>query len=153
MKQKIKLVIGRKDKVDFPELGIFNIDAKIDTGAYTSSLYCRNINVEEKAGVKKISFNVLDPTHPEYSKKKFKLPIFTKRKIKNSFGQTEERYIIMTKILLFDKLFDLELSLSDRGSMKNPILLGRKLLSNVFLVDVAKFDLSFKEKQKKGGEK
>lgn len=39
------IVIGRRDKVDFPELGLKNIDVKVDTGAFTSSIHCHDIRL------------------------------------------------------------------------------------------------------------
>ncbi|HWP93833.1 MAG TPA: RimK/LysX family protein [Thermodesulfobacteriota bacterium] len=149
-KNSNKIVIGRRDKIDLPELSLYDVDAKIDTGAYTSSIHCRNIKVIEKDGVKKIRFNLFDPTHPSKGNKRITLPVHAKRRIKNSSGQAEERYIIKTQILLFGQVFDIELSLTDRSRMEYPLLLGRKLLSNRFIVDVAEANLSYKEKLRRG---
>lgn len=140
------IIIGRKDKVDFPELGLYDIDAKIDTGAYTSSIHCHDIRVMDEVGISKVRFRLLDPSRPTYNNKEFTHSIYAKREIKNSFGQVEERYIIKTKILLFDELFDTELSLTDRSRMVYPVLLGRKLLFNHFVVDVMQTDLSYNQK-------
>jgi hypothetical protein len=146
------IVIGRKDRVDFPHLRLYDIDAKIDTGAYTSAINCCSIKIIEKNGEQRVRFNLLDPSHPSYNNKKFTLPIYKRRKIKNSFGQVEERYIIKTKILLFGELFDIELSLTDRSKMEYPVLLGRKVLHNHFLVNVARTNLSYKQKLRRAKE-
>ncbi len=143
------IIIGRKDKVDFPELGLFDIDAKIDTGAFTSAIHCHSIKLIDKDGKQKVRFNLLDPSRPSYNNKSFIMPVYCKRKIKNSFGQVEERYIIKTEILLFGELFDIELSLTDRSKMEYPVLLGRKVLSNRFIVNVAQADLSYKQKSRR----
>ena len=37
----MKKIIGRLEKVSFPAFQLHNIDAKIDTGAYTSSIHCK----------------------------------------------------------------------------------------------------------------
>lgn len=140
------IIIGRKDKVDFPELGLYDIDAKIDTGAYTSSIHCHNIQVIDKDGEDRVIFSLLDPSHPFYNDKEFNLPVYAKKEIKNSFGQVEERYIIKTQVLLFGELFDIELSLTDRSKMEYPVLLGRLLLQDRFIVDVSQIDLSHKHK-------
>ena len=145
-KNSDKIVIERRDKIDLPKLSLYGVDAKIDTGAYTASMHCRNIKVIEKDGVTKIRFNLLDPAHASRSNKRITLPVHAKRRIKNSSGQAEERYIIKTQILLFGQVFDIELSLTDRSGMEYPLLLGRKLLSNRFIVDVAEANLSYKEK-------
>jgi hypothetical protein len=140
------IVIGRKDKIDFPQLRLYDIDTKIDTGAYTSAIHCHGIKLIDKEGKQRVRFNLLDPSRPSYNNKKFTLLVYGRRKIKNSFGQVEERYIIKTKILLFGELFDIELSLTDRSKMEYPVLLGRKVLRDRFLVNVAQTNLSYKQK-------
>ena len=65
------IVIGRSDLVDLPKLDLYNIEAKIDTGAFTSAIHCHNIRkVKTKKG-RAIAFNLLDPSHPEYNEKEF----------------------------------------------------------------------------------
>jgi hypothetical protein len=145
-RKRYPIIIGRKDKVDFPLLDLYDIDAKVDTGAHTSCIHCCDIKIIDEARGRKISFDLLDPLHPYYNNKKLTLPIYAKRKIKNSFGQVEERYIIKTQVLLFGEVLDIELSLTDRSKMEYPVLLGRKLLFNRFLVDVRQIDLSYKQK-------
>jgi hypothetical protein len=153
MKKKSKVVqpqlIGRKDKADFPLLDLYNIDVKIDTGAYSSSIHCHNIEIIYNGTVaEKVHFNLLDPTHQDYNEKEFILPIFRIKKVKSSSGVAENRIFIKTKILLFNNIYNLELNLTDRSNMKYPVLLGRKLLKNRFMVDVTKEFLSFNEKIK-----
>ena len=68
---KNKLTIGRLDKVDFPEFNLEDLEVKIDSGAYTSSIHCVNI-IEANNGAKKhIKFTLLDQNHPQYSGKEF----------------------------------------------------------------------------------
>lgn len=140
------IIIGRKDKADFPELGLYDIDAKVDTGAYTSAIHCHDIMEVDEVGISKVRFRLLDPSRPSYNNMELIQSIYAKREIKNSFGQVEERYIIKTKVLLFDRLFDIELSLTDRSRMLYPVLLGRKLLFNHFIVDIRQTDLSYNQK-------
>ena len=144
-----KLIIGSKDKVDFPKLKLYNIDAKIDTGAYTSSIHCNNIKIQRKGEKKYVSFNLLDPSHPDYDHRKISLRLHKTKKIKNSFGQSEKRFIVVTEIILFDKKYEVELSLSDRSKMKYPILLGRKLLKKGFIVDISRSNISYRSKMRR----
>ena len=136
-------ILGRYDRVDLPELGLANIHAKIDTGAYSCSLH------SSKAGVVngKLEFILLDDEHPEFTGMKFSFKKFEQREIKNSFGEAELRFIIKTKIRIFKRLINAEFSLSNRGNLKFPVLLGRKILRQRFLIDVTKKDLSFKSKK------
>jgi hypothetical protein len=143
-----KQTIGRFDTVDLPQMDLFGLSAKVDTGAFTSAIHFHHAEVIQKDGKEVLHFTLLDPSHPEYNDKDFYFEAFTSREIKNSFGQSEERYIIETEIVLFDKTYITEFSLSDRGSLKFPILLGRKLLKRKFVVDVARTNLSFKQKTK-----
>lgn len=138
-------MLGRYDRVDLPELGLSNIHAKIDTGAYTCSLHCKMAQVVDG----KLEFILLDQEHPEFTGMKFVFTNFEKRDIKNSFGEVEKRFVIVTSITIFDEVITTEFSLSNRGSLKFPILIGRKILRNRFLIDVAKKNVSFKEKRKK----
>ena len=134
-------IIGRLEHVSFPEWDLYDLDAKIDTGAYTSSLHCHHI---EKADEHKIRFNLLDPSHEIYNEKLFELPIHKEKTVKSSNGITEQRFVVKTKMQLLNKLYTVELSLTDRSEMKYPVLLGRKLLNGRFLVDVSQKYLSDK---------
>lgn len=138
-------IIGRLESIDFPEWDLVDIDAKIDTGAYTSSLHCHHIEPFKKDGKEFVKFNLLDPSHETYNDKLFKLPIHRKKVVKSSNGSTEERFVVKTKVTLFDKVLTAELSLTDRSEMKYPVLVGRKLINGRFLVDVSKKYLSKKE--------
>ncbi len=143
---KKKITIGKKDKADFLELGLYDIDIKIDTGAYTSSIHCHKIKEIEEEGVRYIEFQLLDPNHKDYKYKKFKVKKFKEKKIKSSNGSEEKRYIIKTKILIFNKSYSIELSLSERSEMRFPVLIGRKLLNNKFIVDTSLTNLSYNMK-------
>ena len=134
--------LGRSDRVDLPGLGLENIHAKIDTGAYTSSLHCSRVAIHDN----QLEFVLLDEEHPEFTGMKFTFKKFTQREIKNSFGEVELRYIIKTTVRIFGEVFKAEFSLSDRDKLRFPILLGRKILRHRFIIDVTKKDLSFTSK-------
>ena len=138
-----KITIGRVDKVDFPELFLENIDVKIDSGAYTSSIHCSNINVVGK----KLNFTLLDPEHEFYNNKQFSTENFTSKAVKSSNGISETRYMIHTEIIIFGKTFPIYLTLSERKDMKFPILLGRKFLNKKFIIDTTQKNLSFNQKK------
>ncbi|BAX82555.1 ATP-dependent zinc protease family protein [Labilibaculum antarcticum] len=144
----MKIIIGKIDKADFPDLHLFNIDLKVDTGAYTSSIHCHQIEECQTGAEGYLKFRLLDPSHPDYNEKEFVVKNYKKKKIKNSFGKSENRFVIQTNIILFNKEFSIELSLSERSEMKYPILIGRKLLNKNFIVDTSKRNISFKLKQK-----
>ncbi|HEX8515288.1 MAG TPA: RimK/LysX family protein [Bacteroidia bacterium] len=130
---KEKQLIGRREVIAFPELGLYEITAKVDTGAYTTALHCHDI--KEADGV--LCFKLLDPSHPDYNRQEQKFNEYTQKEIKNSFGEVEKRYIIKTVIKIGTKRIKSVISLTDRGNMRYPVLLGRKLLKNRYVVDVA----------------
>jgi hypothetical protein len=138
-------ILGRYDRVDLPELGLSNIHAKVDTGAYTSSLHCHRAMVTN--GV--LEFILLDEEHPEFTGLKFSFREFEERDIKNSFGEVERRFVITATLKIFNEDIATEFSLSNRGSLKFPILIGRKIVRNRFLIDVTKKNLSYKEKRRR----
>jgi len=135
--------LGRSDRVDLPGLGLSDIHAKIDTGAYNCSLHCSRAEIVDG----KLEFVLLDEEHPEFTGMKFVFKKFDRREIRNSFGEAEMRYVIKTTIKIYDYLIRAEFSLSNRGNLTFPVLLGRKILRDRFLIDVTKKDLSFEHKQ------
>jgi hypothetical protein len=137
-----KKTIGRIDKADFSTLDLFDIDIKIDTGAYTSSMHCHKV-VEEDHLLKCLFF---DKEHPNYNKKIIVFKNYSTAKVKSSNGMVQNRYMVKTSIILFDKKYKINLTLSTRDEMKYRILIGRKFLSKKFIVDVSLKNLSYQQK-------
>ena len=139
--QENKLIIGRSEIIDLPELGMYNIEAKTDTGAETSVLHCEDFTVEEKDGQRFLTCHI----RPHLDKDEIltlKFPVHRERVVKSSFGQVETRYIFLTKVRMHNKLYNIKLSLRDRSSMSYPMLLGRNFISKKFLVDVSQKNLA-----------
>ncbi|WP_026754193.1 RimK/LysX family protein [Sediminibacter sp. Hel_I_10] len=141
-----KKVIGRIDKADFPTLDLSDIDIKIDTGAYTSSIHCHKFYEED--GMLKCLF--YDKEHPNYNGKKIVFKNFSTTRVKSSNGIVQQRYKVKTSIIIFNKKYSIHLTLSDRDDMKFPILIGRKFLLKKFVVDVSLKNLSHQKKIKSG---
>ena len=140
------VTIGRVERIDLPNWQMEGIEAKIDTGAYSSSVHCHHIKEINKDGSPYVQFNLLDPEHPDFNDKLFELPVHDKREVKSSNGIGSTRIFIKTIIVLFGNEYQIELSLADRSEMRFPILIGRKFLKNRFVVDVAQKNLSLKHK-------
>ncbi|MBF0278811.1 MAG: ATP-dependent zinc protease [SAR324 cluster bacterium] len=137
-----KKIIGRLEKVNFPDWEIFGLEAKIDTGAYTSSLHCSDIDIVLREGKEWVRFSILDSSHPYFQNTHLFSPLLKEKKVKSSSGETEHRVFIKSRIYIFGKSYLTDLSLTNRSEMKYPVLLGRKILRNRFLVDVSKKFLS-----------
>ena len=147
MKAKRSYTIGRNDIIDLPELGLSDIKAKVDTGAFTSALHCSRIKVTEREGQRLVTFQISGSSLGRKGSVKFETMDFTQRKIKSSTGHIENRVIIKTQLIVFGRRFRTEFSLTDRSGMKFPVLLGRKFLKKGFIVDEAQENLSFLQKQ------
>ncbi|MBF8149784.1 ATP-dependent zinc protease [Winogradskyella sp. F6397] len=127
-----KKVLGRIDRVDFPELKLNTIDVKIDTGAYTSAIHCSKIREEND----KLYCIFESKGHPNFKSEEVVFNTYTYTDVKSSNGYKENRYKIKTTVVFFGKSYKINLTLSTRDDMKFPVLIGRQFLKNKFLVDV-----------------
>ena len=126
-------IIGRIEKITFLDWDIEDLPAKIDTGAYTSSIHCKHI--VEKDGI--LKFKLLCPKTENYNNKLIETSKYKTKKIRSSNGEREKRYIVGTFVFFSNKKYKIELSLSDRGKMTYPVLIGRRFLNKKFIVDVS----------------
>jgi len=118
-------IIGRVEEVGLTDLGVPLIDAKTDTGAYTSSLHCHNIRViEEEEGKQYLCFSILDPTHENYQEKEYRLEEFSEAKVRSSNGVAQTRYKIRTRIRIGRSDYKTDFTLTDRKNMRYPIYLA-----------------------------
>jgi len=134
---KKKKVIGRREKAHFPTLGLEDIEVKIDTGAFTSSIHCADMKEIDA----KLHCKFLDEDHPLYNQKELVFDHYEMTVIKSSNGISETRYQIILPMVFGKKTYNVELTLSDRAEMKYPVLLGRKFLQQGrFIVDASKLN-------------
>ena len=140
---KNKIIIGRTDRADFPKLEIQGIDIKIDTGAYTSSIHCKDI--EESDGV--LFATLLDEEHEQYHGKRLSFEEYKITSVRSSNGSVDLRYEVQGNIRIFKKLYKISLTLNNREKMKYPVLIGRKFLSSKFIVDPELQDISYLQSQ------
>jgi len=132
-------IIGRRELIHLPEWGGFFIPAKIDTGAFRTAVHCEScIEIQSPDGPK---LQVTFDWEGDGKLQIIETSQYKKRTIKNSFGQTEERYCLRTIVKIGAKSIRSEISLTDRSGMKYPVLLGRKTIGKKFLVDVSKINL------------
>ncbi|MBU2940897.1 RimK/LysX family protein [Lacinutrix sp. C3R15] len=133
-----KKTIGRVDKIDFPKLDLYNIDAKIDTGAYTSAIHCSQIIVDGNH----LKCTFYSKGHPNFSGKEVTFESYTKTDVKSSNGFRENRFKVKSEVVFFGKTYKINLTLSTREDMKFPVLIGRQFLKQKFLVDVDQENIS-----------
>lgn len=135
--RKLQL-IGRRELVKFPLLCGDWVEAKIDTGAYTCSLHCYNIHEVPDGGKSKLYFSLFPGQFSVEGTPGYCFEQYERKKIKSSTGESEERYVVRTLIEIAGRKINTAISLADRGSMRFPVLIGRKLLKGKFIVDVSK---------------
>ncbi len=125
-------VIGQTEVLDFPELGVSSVPARIDTGAQTSALFVSKITLEEG----KLVVVLFDKNSPHYSGKSVVFDNFKTTVVYSSNGQNEERYKVRTLVLLKRRKIRASFTLADRSKQVYPVLIGRNVLSGKFVVDV-----------------
>ena len=135
-------VVGYIESVDLPEIELFELDAKIDTGADSCSIHCDDIMIEGEI----VTFLLHDEVHEAYHGKKITLPIHNIKRVKSSNGKSEERIFIISLIKLGCKTYEAEISLTNRENMKYPMLIGRRFLSHHYLIDVSHKYITKKDK-------
>ena len=138
--------VGWREWLSLPELGLPRIKAKIDTGARTSCLHAFQVDPFTRDGDKWVRFGI----HPHQGDLKTEVfceaKVIDERMISDSGGHQESRYIIMTEVLLSDQRWPIEISLTNRDTMKFRMLLGRTAMENRIIVDASKSYLHGKPK-------
>ncbi len=127
------MTIGRLEHIALPGIGIGRVEAKIDTGAYSSAIHYQRVKVRRVDGQRQlvVAFQMGG---------KRKTKIFRKFKrvtVKSSNGEASRRYMISTRVRLNGHMVRTQFTLFDRSDMKYQVLLGRKFLRGRFIVDVS----------------
>lgn len=128
-----KPVVGRVEPLTFADDGILNLPAKVDSGAYRSSIWATNIH--EKNG--QLHFTLLGPSSEYYTGYEHVTDEFRIVSVENSFGHKQERYSVFLRVRVGGKLIRSNFTLANRGAKTYPALIGRKLLKGRFVVDVS----------------
>jgi hypothetical protein len=129
----LKSLIGWREWVGLPELGVAWVQAKVDTGARSSSLHAWDVRIDEDVHV--VRFAV----HPFQEDDDFTVPVTADlvdvRDVRSSNGEVERRPIIATKAVIGGVVAPIELSLANRDEMGFRMLLGREALRRRFFVE------------------
>jgi len=128
-------IVGWRERVALPQLGVTSVKVKIDTGARSSALHAFDIEHFKKGDIDFVRFNV----HPSQRSADKIIPAEAKlldvRTVRNSGGQSESRPVIETLVTLNEHTWPIELTLTNRDVMGFRMLLGRQALRRKFLVD------------------
>ena len=130
-----RLRIGWREWVFLPDLGASAIKAKIDTGARTSALHAYRVEPFRRAGELWLSFELHPLQRSDRLKVRCEVRAVDERVVRNSGGQVERRYIIKTTLKLGERVWPIELALTNRDQMGFRMLLGRTALEGRALIE------------------
>jgi len=125
-------IVGWRERVDIPDLGLTQVRAKVDTGARTSSLHAQDLELVRVSGRPRVRFSLdRDADKPEV----FDLSVREMRWVKSSNGARQHRPVIRVQLILGGLRWRADLTLTTRDTMGFPMLLGREALRGRFLID------------------
>lgn len=132
------ITIGWREWAALPELGVPTIKVKVDTGARTSSLHAASVEPFTLDGRERVRFVL----HPLQETTEIELvceaDVVDYRKVTNSGGASEMRYVIRTPIRIGTELWPIEITLARRESMTFRMLLGRTAMRGHLLIDAGR---------------
>ena len=144
-----KHLIGWREWVGLPELGIKFLKCKIDTGARSSALHAFYIEPFEENGIQRVRFGI-HPRQRNIDKVvECVSDIIDERIVTDSGGHQEKRIVIQTTVVMVSHIFPVEMTLTNRDTMRFRMLLGRTAMAGRFMVDPASSYLLGKKNLKK----
>ena len=126
-------LVGWREWLALPNLGVSRIKAKIDTGARSSSLHAFDVQEFKRGNTTWIRFSIYPMQHSSNSIEA-EAPLVEYRQIRSSSGHLTSRPVIITAVQLGAFTWPIELTLSSRDEMGFRMLLGRQAVRNRFLV-------------------
>ncbi|MDX1674404.1 MAG: RimK/LysX family protein [Longimicrobiales bacterium] len=128
-------VIGWREWIELPELGIDAIKAKVDTGARSSSLHAYDIRRFKRGGRRRVRFKVHPIQRDFRTTVEADAPLIDLRKVTSSSGTASLRPVILTAVELHGQRWEIEVTLTRRDEMGFRMLLGRQAVRHRFVVD------------------
>ncbi|MGQ4649048.1 putative ATP-dependent zinc protease [Lyngbya aestuarii] len=130
-------IIGWREWLSLPDIGITQVKAKIDTGARSSTLHAFDVETFQQNGKMMVRFKVHPYQRDTHRTVFAEAELLDKREVRSSIGHTQLRPVIQTTVDLAGRLWPIELTLTNRDVMGFRMLLGRQAVRRRFLVDAA----------------
>lgn len=126
-------IVGWREWVSLPGIGVPWVKAKLDTGARSSALHA--FDIEELDGGERVRFKVRPWQRSTEDIVEVVCPIHDRRRVRSSSGHSEKRLVVLLDIQIFGRTVTAETTLSNRDQMGFRMLIGRQALRKGFLVD------------------
>lgn len=134
-KRRPRAVVGWREWVALPELGVERIKAKVDTGARSSALHAWDVTEFERDGERWVRFAVHPIQRDNETVVRCEARCTDRRRVRSSSGVATLRPVIGTELRLGERRWRIELTLVRRDVMGFRMLLGRQAVRRRFLVD------------------
>lgn len=129
------LILGWREWVGLPALGVRAVKAKLDTGARTSSLHAFKLTAFTRDGIPMVRFEVHPVQRTDAAAVVVEAEVHDERRVRNSGGHTEVRPVIITDVEMGGVRWPIELTLTRRDEMGFRMLLGRQAIRGRGIVD------------------
>ena len=113
------------------------VKAKLDSGALTSSLDARDIELFEQDDEEWVRFRLKleDQASGEVFSDQIERPLYRELAVRGAGGR-DERPVVLLEVCMGDTIYEEQFSLRDREEMNYPLLLGRRTISHLGMLDV-----------------